>query len=35
MGRIAYDPAQPKVDYSVFNNTADWKPVCGDATTYE
>ena len=30
MGRIAYDPLQPTVDYSVFNDTANWKPFYGD-----
>ena len=30
MGRIAYDPVQPKVDYSVFNDQADWKPFYGE-----
>jgi len=31
MGRIAYDPVPPKVDYSVFNDQADWKPFYGEA----
>ena len=30
MGRIAYDPKHPRVDYSVFNETADWQPFYGD-----
>jgi hypothetical protein len=30
MGRLAYDPAMPKIDESVFNDNADWTSFYGN-----
>ena len=30
MGRLAYDLALPRIDYSVFNDSADWTSFCGN-----
>ena len=30
MGRLAYDPALPRIDYSVFNDSADWTSFYGN-----
>jgi hypothetical protein len=30
MGRLAYDPADPNINYSVFNDNADWSSFYGN-----
>ena len=30
MGRLAYDPTDPRIDESIFNGNADWKDFYGD-----
>ena len=30
MGRLAYDPPSPRIDYSVFNDSADWTSFYGN-----
>jgi hypothetical protein len=32
MGRIGFDPIDPEVDFSLFNDNADWREFYGDVT---